>query len=130
MTRAPDLQWREIDDVLGVPGWALHVGYTYTQEIGDAPDVWIHAGQIETGHQTIHLARADLPNVHQLEAVIAEQVEDENRQAALELSQPDPRDDGDYSFDLANERRHERDFAAELERHAIGTMLHTMRALR
>jgi hypothetical protein len=106
MSRDRDLQWKQIDDVVGVPGWTLHVGYSYSQLVGDSPDVWIHAAQIETGHQTIQLARADLPNVHQLEAVVAEQVEDENRQAALELAQPDARDDGDYSFDIANERRY------------------------
>jgi hypothetical protein len=106
MSRDRDLQWKQIDDVLGVPGWSLHVGYSYTQEIGDAPDVWIHCAILETGKQSLQLNRLDLPNFHQLEAIVAEAVEDENRQAALELAQPDPRDDGDYSFDIANERRY------------------------
>ena len=94
---APDLLWRVVYDILGVPGWELRVGYTYDVEPGDAPDVWIHGAEINTGLRVIPLAAGDLPNVSQLESIVAEQVEDELRRAAPEPR--DPRDDGDYSYD-------------------------------
>ena len=94
----PDrLTWRVVDDILGVPGWTLSVGYTYDVEPGDAPDVWIHAAEINTGLRVIPLAVGDLPNTPALEAIVAEQIEDELLRAAPEPR--DPRDDGDYSFD-------------------------------
>jgi len=125
VTRPRTLTWRQVDDVLGVPGWSLTVGFTSTREPGDAPDVWIHCAEINTGHSLIPLFRADLPNVTALEAIVAEAIEGEDRQSALELSHRDPRDDGDYSFDIENERRHERKYADH-----IGAMVHALEALR
>ena len=92
-----DLTWRVVDDILGVPGWTLSVGYTYDVEPGDAPDVWIHAAEINTGLRVIPLAVGDLPNTPALESIVSEQIEDELLRAAPEPR--DPRDDGDYSFD-------------------------------
>ena len=96
--RLPDrLTWRVVDDILGVPGWTLSVGYTVSIEPGDAPDVWIHAAEINTGPRVIALARTDLPNVTALEAIVSEQIEDEILRDAPEPR--DRRDDGDWSYD-------------------------------
>jgi len=92
-----DLTWRVVDDILGVPGWTLSVGYTVDIEPGDAPDVWIHAGEINTGLRVIALGRTDLPNVTALESIVSEQIEDEMLSEAPEPR--DPRDDGDYAYD-------------------------------
>lgn len=94
---APDLTWRVVDDILGVPGWELRVGYTYTIEPGDAPEVWIHAAEITTPSRVIDLTVADLSNVAQLESIVSEQIEDELLRDAPEPR--DPRDDGDWSYD-------------------------------
>jgi hypothetical protein len=106
---APALTWRDIDDVLGIPGWGLRVGFTVEREPGDAPSVSIHEAEINTGHRVIDLCSRDLPNVVQLEQMISEALDVEDSQASFELSHPDRRDDGDYSFDRANEKRHERE---------------------
>jgi hypothetical protein len=107
----PTLTWRDIDDVLGIPGWGLSVGYTVDspREAGEPPSVWIHAATINTGHRVIDLTTRDLPNITQLEYAIAEDIEVDDAQAAFELSHPDRRDDGDYSFDRAEQNRHERE---------------------
>ena len=84
-----NLTWREVPDVTGIQGWSLHVGFTVTKEPGDAPAVTIWAAQLETGAETFYLSRRSLPNVAELEAIVSEEIEGEDHQAALELSHPD-----------------------------------------
>ena len=84
-----NLTWREVPDITGIPGWSRHVGFTVTKEPGDAPAVTIWAARLETGNQTFQLNRQSLPNVVELEAIVSEEIEGEDHQAALELSQPD-----------------------------------------
>lgn len=89
----PTLTWRDIDDVLGIPGWGLRVGFTVEREPGDAPTVWIHEAEINTGHRVIDLCARDLPNVAEIESRISEDLDVEDSQASFELAHPERRDD-------------------------------------
>ena len=95
-----DLKSYEYDD-LGL-GWCIHVGYTYTQELGELPDVWIHKLELNTGQHLIPLSLTDIPgaDLKAIEAAIADEIDGSNQAAAESLAR-DPRDDGDYAHDRA-----------------------------
>jgi len=89
--RDPELTWVEIYEIPDgcLPrDWRLFVGYSVDWEPGDAPDVWIHEGELQTGRQVIRLTRDELPT-KDLEPVLSEQIEDEARAACYDLAHPD-----------------------------------------
>ena len=83
------LEWTDVDDVLGVPGWGLRVGYTYYTEPGDAPVVTIHRIEINTGQRVLEMQINEFPNLSDLESVVSEMVETDQHEAAYELSHPE-----------------------------------------
>ena len=96
------LRWEDIDD-LGVPGWCIQCGFTVDREPGDAPSVWIHKLELNTGQRSIPLALNEV-DVNAFEAELSERVEIEDRMAAEHLA----RDPGDFG-DWLHEQRKDRD---------------------
>jgi hypothetical protein len=85
----PKLTWRDVPDFLGVPGWGLSVGYTVTREPGDAPEVTVREAEINTGHCVIKLCPRDFPNITDLEAILSDEIDGEDFEAAYDLSHPE-----------------------------------------
>jgi hypothetical protein len=83
------LTWRDVPDFLGVPGWGLSAGYVVTKEPGDAPEVVVHALEINTGHQILKLSPLDFPNITDLESVISDEIDGEDFEAAYDLAHPE-----------------------------------------
>jgi len=96
------LRWHSFDDY-GAPGWSLNVGFTVEFEAGDAPSIWIHKAELNTGANVYPLTLHDIPS-NELEAELSELVDLECRMEAehLALSRDD---DGDYSFDASLDRQ-------------------------
>ena len=95
------LRWEDIDD-LGVPGWCIQCGFTVDREPGDAPSVWIHKLELNTGQRSIPLALNEV-DVNAFEAELSERIEIEDRMAAEHLA-PDPGDFGDWEMEQRRDR--------------------------
>jgi len=95
------LRWEDIDD-LGVPGWVIQCGFTVDREPGDAPSVWIHKLELNTGQRSIPLALNEV-DVNAFEAELSERIEVEDRMAAEHLA-PDPGDFGDWLLEQRKDR--------------------------
>ena len=96
------LRWHSFDDY-GAPGWAINVGFSVEFEAGDAPSIWIHKAELNTGQRVIQLGLNDIPT-NELEAELSELVDLECRIAAEDLALS-REDEGDFLLDAKRDRQ-------------------------
>ena len=89
-------------------GWVLHCGYELVEWDEDRPVIQIVQLELNTGQHVYPLALRDIPGgeLTMIEELIGDEEYADAYEAAKALAR-DPRDDGDYAFDRANEKRHE-----------------------